>query len=393
LATKDGVKPLKDELVTTKGALAAATRQLEQAQAENQASTTQLTVSNARVTELELKLDSSEQNVAIQTNQLKKSEQRLMSLSHQLADTRYEKDQSNATAQAKIQELEAECARSTELYKQALDAKEAVTRELENVRLASACAAEAANTQFAEFKEQLRASSIEIKRLQELQVTIQAELAATRGELSCENAKAASTRNEIDEKQAIVVSLQLSLKNEREEGRALKEDLAVERTKRRELETEVIESREKAKVSGEDKEKIQADLSGVYEAKELLRRRLRSVGLQLHHTKHTLNVSQSAALVYRTHNKACSEWIHKLEEDEAQWKIDKQRLETKVKSLEVAGDSLRLDILNDIQVYETKRKLSEVLDVGSPRQPAKRVFRNRSSSEASVAAKEEVEPF
>jgi hypothetical protein len=58
-------------------------------------------------------------------------------------------DQVEAMTQAEIQELEAKCVRSTELYDQALNAKEAATRELEKKRLGFASAAEAANTQLA----------------------------------------------------------------------------------------------------------------------------------------------------------------------------------------------------------------------------------------------------
>jgi hypothetical protein len=116
--------------------------------------------------------------------------------------------------------------------------------------------------------------------------------------------------------------------------------LAVEGTKRWELEAELIESREKVKASGEDKEKLQSRLNGVYKAR--------------------------------------------------------QRLEAKVKIVEAAGGSLRLDILNGIQVYEatTKRPLSDVLDVASPTQPTKRyAVTSRLTSETSVAVKEEVELY
>ena len=467
-ATKDDAKLLKDELVTTKGALAAATQQLEQARAENQASTNQLIAANARVMELKLELNSSEHDVATKTNELKISEQRLISLSHNLADTRHAMSQAGARAQAEIQELEGKCFRSTELYDQALDAKAAATRELEKARLDIASAASAANAQLAEHEatramlledlkvereaaqtlkanisnlktesqrlvklceERERENSVlqsdyigtlqqngvltqdieksrnvttllqerlnclskqlkaaielvnklqeekgdaerelkeecrrfnelhtvhrqaidhakdlgskladrngEINRLQGLQATVLAELAVTQGELSCEKAKATSISNEIDEKQAMIVNLQLSLRNEREVGRILEGDHAVERTKRRELEAELIESREKVKASEEDKEKLQSRLDGVFEVK--------------------------------------------------------QRLETKVKIAEAAGDSLVLDILSGIQAYEAtkKRPSSDVLDIGSPRQPTKRQCRNRSSSEASVAVKEE----
>jgi predicted RNase H-like nuclease (RuvC/YqgF family) len=61
----------------------------------------------------------------------------------------------------------------------------------------------------------------EINRLQGIQATVLVKLAVTQ-----EKAKAASIRNEIDEKQAMVVSLQLSLKNEKEVGRVLEEHLA-----------------------------------------------------------------------------------------------------------------------------------------------------------------------
>ena len=306
---------LKDELVTTKGALTAATQQLEQARAESQASTNQLTAANARVTELELELDSSERNLAMKTSEQNKSEQSLISLSHHLADVCREMDQVKAAAQTEIQELEAKCNRFTGLHEQALDAKAAVAQELEKERLAFASATEATNAQLAEceakramLSEELTVErsqhadrSREITRLQDLLTTI-------RGDLSREKAKATSISNERDEKQAMVTSLQLSLKNEREAGR-------IERTKRWKLESELIESREKVKASEEDKKKLQARLDGVDE--------------------------------------------------------EKRRLEAKVKTLEVAGDSLRGDVLNGVRAYDTKRK-RPLSDVGSSSRPTKR---------------------
>ena len=300
---------LKDERVTTKGALAAATQQLEQARAENQASTNQLTAANARVTELELKLDSSEHNVAMKTSGLKKLEQSLISLSHHLADICRTVNQEKATAQAcSDKKLRAATELINELQEKKSDIEGALNEEHKQT--------------IKDLNSQLADRRREINCLQDLQATVQAELEATRGELFCEKAKTTSISNERDEKQAMVISLQLSLKNEREEGRVLKEDLAVERTKKRELEAELIESREKVKA---------------------------------------------------------------LEED-------KQRLETQVKIAEAAGDSLRGDVLNGIQVYETnkKRPHSDVLGVGSSGRPTKRPFRNRSSSEALVG---KVEPF
>ena len=95
LATKDDAKLLKDEL---KSFLAAAAQQLEHAEAEIQASTTQLNATNAHVTEPELKLDSSKLNVA--TNKLEKPEPPLLSLSHPLADIRHAVDQVLRTVQA-----------------------------------------------------------------------------------------------------------------------------------------------------------------------------------------------------------------------------------------------------------------------------------------------------
>ena len=335
---------LKDELVTTKGALTTATQQLERARAENQASANQLTAVNARVTKLELELDSSEHNLAMKMSELEKAEQSLLSLSHHLADICSEMDQVKAAAQAKIQKLEAKCNRATGLYEQSLDAKAAVTQELEKERLAFASATDATNAQLAEYEakratllEELKAGrsqlvnrSREINRLQGLQATVRAKLEATREELSREKAKATSISNERrNEKQAMVIGLQLSLKNEREQRRILEEDLAVERTKKLELEAELIGSREKVKASEEDKEKLQARLNGVYE--------------------------------------------------------DKRRLEAKVNILEAAGDSLRLNVLNGIRVYDTKKKrpLSDVLDVWPPRRPTKRPRYNQSSPEAS----------
>ena len=86
----------------------------------------------------------------------------------------------------------------------------------------------------------------------------------------------------------MVTDLRLSLNNEMEEGRVLKEDLEVERTKKRELEAALIESREKVKALEEDYQKLQARFNRLSEAE--------------------------------------------------------QRLATKVKSSEAAGDSLRLDM-------------------------------------------------
>ena len=111
-----------------KAELARAKADLEQAQAENQALTTQLTQLNARVTQLE----SSEQNVATKTNELKRSEQRFMSLARQPTEICLAKVRAEETV---VPTKEAECARSTELYKQALDAKEPITPEAANVQL------------------------------------------------------------------------------------------------------------------------------------------------------------------------------------------------------------------------------------------------------------------
>lgn len=44
--------------------------------------------------------------------------------------------------------------------------------------------------------------------------------------------------------------------------------------------------------------------------------------------KHELLVSPDCALAHMVHNEEHSERIHKLEEDEAQWKVDRERLES-----------------------------------------------------------------
>jgi len=82
--------------------------------------------------------------------------------------------------------------------------------------------------------------------------------------------KATSISNETHKTWATVISLQLSLKNEREEGRVLNEDLVVEWIKKRELEAELIESREKVKASEQDNQKLQVRLSEAYEDKQQL---------------------------------------------------------------------------------------------------------------------------